>query len=62
MRSVELYRRHSLDELVRMAEEIRANPANRLDGGLYHFTRAARRKLNEISWAIYFHLQDRGRP
>lgn len=62
MRAVELYRRHSPDELVRMAEEIRRNPANRQHGGLYHFTPAARRKLNEIRWAIYFHLQDRGRP
>lgn len=65
MNPVRLYERHTMPELVTMAQYLRDDPANR-DEGLYLYTPQTRRKLDAIAQAITWHLADaraaRGEP
>lgn len=58
MDAVKLYKKYSIDELQKLAQEIRDNPENQLVGEFYLYTKKARKKLDEISWAITYHLKD----
>lgn len=58
MSAVDLYRRHTIEELVEMADAIRRDPESRAEGGVELYTPRARQKLNEIGWAIYYHQRD----
>ena len=56
-----LYRRKTKQELVEMQRQIETDPSNRTprDGRtIYLYTPKARKKLDDIAWAIRYHLDD----
>jgi hypothetical protein len=65
MNAVRLYERHTMHELVAMAQALRDDPVNRAEG-LYLYTPQTRRKLDAIAQAITWHCADnraaRGNP
>lgn len=59
-RGLALYKRHSMEELGSMQRAIHADPACRnLSGGIHLYTPNARKKLEDIAWAIRYHLDDK---
>lgn len=61
MSALNLYKRNTQAELVAMQEAIRSDPANKLPPGssLYIYTPKARKRLNDIAWAIRYHTEDK---
>lgn len=58
-----LYRKHTQAELQSMYEAIQADPANKsAPGELHLYIPAARKKMDDIKWAIQYHLQDKKEP
>ncbi len=59
---VAMFNAMSMAELVELQNTITSDPANRnpgLDSGsIYLYTKAARRKLDAIGWAIHYHLAE----
>jgi hypothetical protein len=60
MDAAKLYQKYSMDELIRMEKDICNDPKNKQDG-FYIYTPKARKKLDEIAWAITYHLRDNRR-
>ncbi|MBG6083106.1 hypothetical protein [Rubrivivax gelatinosus] len=59
-RALQLYRKYSQEELVRMQEALCADPQSRnTSGGIYLYTAPVRRKLADIAQGITYHLVDR---
>lgn len=65
-RAYDLYKRYSSDELVAMDKALRDDPANLTPvgpdgkrGGIYIHNKVTRKKFDDISWAITYHLQDK---
>jgi hypothetical protein len=60
-RAHELYKRHSMDELIDMRDDLCNDPANRnpVRGSIYLYTKKTHKKLDDIAWAITMHMQDR---
>jgi len=58
MNPVRLYERHTMHELVAMAQALRDDPVNRAEG-LYLYTPQTRRKLDAIAQAIAWHSADK---
>ena len=60
--SVKLYRNLSMSELTALQQQVQVDPKSRnpahATGSIYLYTKAARRKLDAISWAMTYHLQD----
>lgn len=46
------YYKYSMEELLEMQQKIQDNPKNQKKGGFYLYTREARKKLDDIAWAI----------
>lgn len=59
MKAYELQKRYTVQELVDMAERIRQEPKNQLQGQFDLYTKNARKKLDEIAWAIFHHQKER---
>ena len=60
MTPADLYHKYSMQELIDMAERIRADPENHNPkGSLYIYTPKARKKLENIARAISFHIEER---
>ncbi len=58
-RSLDLYNRYSAEELQAMATPIKRIPENQMPkGSLYLYTPKARKKLDDIAWAIQQHIAD----
>lgn len=57
MDAVKLHNKYTIEELTAMGEKIKQDPNNQ-QSGFYVYTKSARRKLDSISWAITYHLQD----
>ncbi len=54
-----LYTRHSMEELQAMRVAVEQDPANReTPGGLYIYTAKARKQLEAIAWAMFYHIKD----
>lgn len=59
-RRLTLFLKHSPEELHAMQDRIKADPANRMPkGSVYLYIPKARKKLEDIAWAITYHMQDR---
>lgn len=60
-RALALYKKHSLEELAAMREAVVTDPANRntQPGSIYLFSPKARKKLDELAWAVRYHLDDK---
>lgn len=62
MNGVALFKRYSMAELIAMKEDIQRKPENQMKpGSLYLYTPKARKWLDEIGWAIYYHLTNRSK-
>lgn len=58
----DLYKRKTQAELVEMQRAICADPANRTppeQKSIWIYTPKARKKLEDIAWAIKYHLDDK---
>lgn len=54
-----LYQRHDLAALQALRVAVEQDPANReAPGGLHLYTPKARKRLEAIAWAIYYHMKD----
>lgn len=67
MSAVKLYTKYSQEDLVRLMEDIQSRPENHMPAGsVYLYTPNARKKLENITRAITWHLADKraaaGRP
>ena len=63
-RAISLYRRYTMAELTAMQKAIcddpaNANPGHTGGGSIYLYTAKARKKLDDIAWAISYHMADR---
>lgn len=58
-RALRLHEKHTKTELLALAEEVKADPANR-NGGFYLYTTKTRKLLEDIQWAIYWHQAPNG--
>ena len=56
-----LYKRKTQAELTAMQQAIRDDPACRMPpgSGIHIYTPKARKKLQDIAWAIRYHLDDK---
>lgn len=57
--AVKLSDHYTLAELEMIRQEIVTDPANSERGGLYLYTKSARRKLDSLSWAVYYKLLEK---
>lgn len=59
MNAVKLFQKYSQSELTEMQSKLMSNPANRNrdKNSIFIYNIATRRKLKEIEWAIFHHLQ-----
>lgn len=56
---VKLSDAYTIEELTEMAREIREDPKNWAEpGGVWIYTRGARTKLDNISWAIRYRAKE----
>ena len=60
----QLYTKHTMAELSEMARAIKADPANRnpehaAGRSIFLYDKKARRKLDDLSWAVSMHLGDK---
>lgn len=57
-RALDLYKKHSLEELAAMREEVTRDPANKntQPGSIYLFSPKARKLLDDLAWAVRYHL------
>jgi len=59
MNAYKLYIKYSIDDLVKLSEQLTANPANKIDAiSPYIYNKKILRKLDNIRWAITYHLRD----
>lgn len=61
-RAYDLYKRHTAEELVAMQQTISNDPAMRMPSGvgsIWLYLPKARKKLQDIAWAITYHLGDK---
>lgn len=61
-RAHDLYKRKTQAELLEMQQAITSDPANRTppeQNSIYLYTPKARKKLEDIAWAIRYHLDDK---
>ena len=60
-RALNLYRKHSMEQLAAMQQAIHNDPTcrNPEAGSIYIYTPKARTKLQDIAWAIRYHLDDK---
>lgn len=60
-RGLALYKKHSLEELAAMSEAVTKNPANKntQPGSIYLYSPKARKWLDDIAWAVRYHLDDK---
>lgn len=60
-RALDLYKKHSLEELAAMREAVVMDPAskNTQPGSVYLFSPKARKKLDDLAWAVRYHLDDK---
>lgn len=58
MNAVDLYRKFTIEELQEKERTIKSDKKNQLTGQLYLYTKPARKKLDAIALAIYYHLKD----
>ena len=60
MKAYELSKRYNIDRLLEMDKEIKEDPANKNTdkNSIYLYTKSARKKLDEIGWAIIFILKN----
>ena len=56
-RAYTLYKRYSLEKLESMGEQIRKE--EKAPDGIYLYPKNVRKKLDDIAWAITYHLGDR---
>ena len=59
IKAAKLYRKHTMTELLAMQEEIVNDPSNKAAGGIFKYTSAAMKKLDELAWAITYHLREK---
>lgn len=59
--ALNLYKRKTMDELTAMQVAIHNDPVSRMPpgSGIYLYTPKARKKLQDIAWAITYHLSDK---
>lgn len=58
MKATESCKRYTVEQLVAMQEEITSNPDNRNPPGSFNrYTLKARKKLEELSWAITYRMR-----
>lgn len=60
-RALDLYKRHSVEELTTMQRAIQDDPTcrNPERGSIWIYTPKARKKLADIAWAIRYHMDDK---
>jgi hypothetical protein len=60
-RAYDLFKRHSVDELISKQQAVRADPAskNTQPGGIHIYTPKARKLLEDIAWAVRYHMEDK---
>lgn len=60
-RAHDLYKRRTIEELLAKGEAVRADPANKNPqaGSIYLYTPKARKLLDDIAWAIKYHMDDK---
>jgi hypothetical protein len=60
-RALRLHQLHSREELVAMLERVTNDPESQAkDGGIHLYTRKARKLIDDITWAIYWHGAPQG--
>lgn len=60
-RGLNLYKKHSLQELAAMSDAVTSDPANKntQPGSIYLYSPKARKLLEDIGWAVRYHLDDK---
>jgi hypothetical protein len=58
MTRMTLYRKYTIAQLVELSAALRADPANQTPDRFYIYTKATRKKLDDIGWAIQWHQAD----
>ena len=63
-RAHDLYKRHTQTELTAMQQAITSDPASQNPdaanhGSIWLYTPKARKKLEDIAWAIRYHMDDK---
>lgn len=60
-RGLNLYKRYTQAELTAMREAICADPANKniTPGCVYLYVPKARKQIDDIAWAIRYHMEDK---
>lgn len=61
MSAYDFYKKYSLEQLLDLDKSIRANPKNQNSGSLFMFTKSANEKLNKISFAITWKVQEKSK-
>ena len=61
MNRVGLYRKYSIGQLVQMQQKIRDDPKSRNPNkdSIWIYNKPAHKKLDDIAWAITYHLADK---
>ena len=59
-RATRYYEKYSLKELEKIMQEVTDNPANKNPekNSIYIHSKNARKRMDDISWAITWHLRD----
>lgn len=58
-RAYDLYKKYTVDQLVQMGQKLRDDPDNKIGArSPWIYNRKTMRKMDEISWAITYHIKD----
>lgn len=59
-RAYDYYKKYSIEQLVKMQTKIESDPKNKnTKGGIWLYKPSANKRLDDISWAITWHLGDK---
>ncbi|WP_431276244.1 hypothetical protein ACQ858_08315 [Variovorax ureilyticus] len=57
-RGYDLYKRHTVGELIAKQQAVRADPASKnTRPGIHIYTPKARRLLDDLAWAVRYHTE-----
>jgi hypothetical protein len=62
-KSFDMYKNLNIEELLALRKKVEEDPKSQnplhAKGSIFLYTKAAERKLDAISWAVTYHLQDK---
>ena len=61
MKAISLYKKYSIEQLVKIDSDIRSDPKNRESkiGSIFIYNKKTRGILSQIAWAITMHMADK---